>query len=189
MLTPIWVMSSPLRSMSTRVDRTLDGAGKKRVSMTPKRAHSSHTISRPSGEMTLSRRSRVRADIFAAAGGAVDMVCTLMIRLQLLRLDLFRLLLFRLFLFCLFLGSRALHLLAQARPDMGDQLAIFRRLLQLHDIAGPRQRNRHEGLHLAGLRGHHHDAVAEKHRLVDRMGDENHGLLVLFPDAQQLLLQ
>src|SRR5215831_16822420 len=133
MLTPIWVMSSPLRSMSTRVDRTLDGAGKKRVSMTPKRAHSSHTISRPSGEMTLSRRSRVRADIFAAAGGAVDMVCTLMIRLQLLRLDLFRL-----FLFCLFLGSRALHLLAQARPDMGDQLAVFRRLLQLHDVAWAR---------------------------------------------------
>ena len=33
------------------------------------------------------------------------------------------------------------------------------------------------------LRGHHHGAVAEQQRLVDRMGDVDHGLAGLLPDA------
>src|SRR2546430_4234928 len=31
----------------------------------------------------------------------------------------------------------------------------------------------------------HQHAVGEKHRLVDLVGDEQHGLAALFPDAQQ----
>src|SRR5262245_38280738 len=82
-----------------------------------------------------------------------------------------------------------MHLLAQARPDVRNQLAILRHLLQLHDVARPRQRHWHEHLHLPRLRRHDHDAIAQKYRLVDRMGDEHHGLLVLLPDVEQLFLQ
>ena len=37
-------------------------------------------------------------------------------------------------------------------------------------------------------RGHHVDHVAEEHRLVDVVGDEQHGLVALLPDAEQHLL-
>jgi hypothetical protein len=74
----VWVTSSPLRSISTIVAITLEGAGKNRVSMKPKRAQSSHRISSASGEITFSSRSRVRADIFPADRGLVEIVCTLM---------------------------------------------------------------------------------------------------------------
>src|SRR6266571_721041 len=57
------------------------------------------------------------------------------------------------------------------------------------DGARPRERHWLERLHLPRLRRHDHDAIAQKYRLVDRMGDEHHGLLVLLPDVQQLLLQ
>ena len=64
MLTAVWVTSSPVRSISTIVETTLDGAGKNRVSMKPKRAQNSHSARSASGEITLNNRSRVRADIF-----------------------------------------------------------------------------------------------------------------------------
>jgi hypothetical protein len=47
--------------------------------MKPKRAQSSHKTRRASGDMMFNSRSRVRADIFAAACDPVDIVCTLMI--------------------------------------------------------------------------------------------------------------
>ena len=42
-----------------------------------------------------------------------------------------------------------------------------------------------------GPRRHHRDAVAEQDRLVDRMGDEHHGLALVGPlhQRQQFLLQ
>ena len=42
-----------------------------------------------------------------------------------------------------------------------------------------------------GRARHHGDAVAEQDRLVDRMGDEHHGLALVGPlhELQQLLLQ
>ncbi len=40
-----------------------------------------------------------------------------------------------------------------------------------------------------GLRRHHHGAVAQEQRLVDRMGDVDHRLAGLLPDAHQLGLQ
>ena len=42
-----------------------------------------------------------------------------------------------------------------------------------------------------GRARHHRDAVAEHDRLVDRMGDEHHGLALVGPlhELQQLLLQ
>ena len=79
MLTAVWVTSSPVRSISIIVDTTLEGAGKNLVSMKPKRAHSSHRTRRASGETMFNSRSRVRADIFAAACDPVEIVCTLMI--------------------------------------------------------------------------------------------------------------
>src|SRR3981081_4784552 len=35
----------------------------------------------------------------------------------------------------------------------------------------------------------HQDAVGQQQRLVDRMGDEQHGRALLFPDLQKLVLQ
>ena len=78
MLIAVWVTSSPVPSISTRVEITLEGAGKNRVSMKPKRAQSSQTSSKPSGEITFRRRSRVRADMRPALRGPVKIVCTLM---------------------------------------------------------------------------------------------------------------
>ena len=44
------------------------------------------------------------------------------------------------------------------------------------------------GLHLAGMRRHHQDAVADQQRLLDRVGDEDHGEADLVPQRDQLLL-
>ena len=52
-----------------------------------------------------------------------------------------------------------------------------------------RERHVDDLLDAAGLRGHHHAAVAEQQRLLDRMGDVDHGLAGLLPDAHQLGLQ
>src|SRR5262250_2745550 len=46
----------------------------------------------------------------------------------------------------------------------------------------------HDLLDGAGMGGHDHDAVREEDRLRDAVGDEDHCLLVLFPDAEQFLL-
>jgi len=67
-----------VRNMSIKVASTLEGAGKNRVSMKPKRAQSSHTINSAKGEITLNNRSRVRADMRPELRGAVEIVCTLM---------------------------------------------------------------------------------------------------------------
>ena len=56
-------------------------------------------------------------------------------------------------------------------------------------VARMRERNVDDLLDPAGLRGHHHGAVAEQQRLLDRVGDVDHGLAGLLPDAHQFGLQ
>ena len=60
---------------------------------------------------------------------------------------------------------------------------------QRHQVARVRERHVDDLLDAAGLRGHHHGAVAEHQRLLDRVGDVDHGLAGLLPDAHQLGLQ
>ena len=54
--------------------------------------------------------------------------------------------------------------------------------------ARPRQVDRNHFLDAAGPRGHHHHLVAEQDRLLDRVGDEQHGLMCLVENLQQFLL-
>ena len=58
-------------------------------------------------------------------------------------------------------------------------------------VARPAERHVEHLLDAAGARAHHRDAVAEQDRLVDRMGDEHHGLALIRPlhELQQLFLQ
>ncbi len=44
------------------------------------------------------------------------------------------------------------------------------------------------GLHAAGMRREHQDAVADQQRLLDRVGDEDHREADVFPQRHQLLL-
>ena len=70
----------------------------------------------------------------------------------------------------------ALHLVLEHAPDVELELAEFGRHRQLHQIARMRERHVDDLLDAAGLRGHHHGAVAEQQRFVDRMGDVDDGL-------------
>src|ERR1700730_1561239 len=78
--------------------------------------------------------------------------------------------------FCDFFADDAFDLAFQS--DEGGARAVARvRHGDVHDL-----------LDGAGTRGHDHDAIGEKDGLRDAVGDENHGLLVLLPDPEQLLL-
>ena len=54
-------------------------------------------------------------------------------------------------------------------------------------VPRPRQCDLEYFADLAGPRAHHHDAVGERDRFGDAVGDEEHGLLRFTPDAQQLI--
>ena len=56
-------------------------------------------------------------------------------------------------------------------------------------VARARQRDAHLGLDAARPRRHHHHAVGQENRLLDRMRDEQHGQLRALPQVQQLVLQ
>src|SRR6266702_3529761 len=60
--------------------------------------------------------------------------------------------------------------------------------LRARALARMREGHVHDLLYGAGLCGHDHDAVGEEDGLRDAVGDEDHGLLVLLPDPQELLL-
>lgn len=49
--------------------------------------------------------------------------------------------------------------------------------------------DRYDGMDAARPRLHHHDAVAEKYRLIDIVSHHDDGYPLLLPDAQQFLLQ
>ncbi len=87
-----------------------------------------------------------------------------------------------------FLLARALHFIPQVRPDAMHQFAELGRFLEFYDVAGTGQGHRNKAFHPAGLGSHDHDTVAEIDRLVDAVGDEYDGFLLLVPDAQKLFL-
>src|ERR1700722_944586 len=87
------------------------------------------------------------------------------------------------------LKTRPLDLILEVAPDAVHDLAVARIVAQLQHVARPLQRYIDDGLGAARARGHHHDLVGERHRLVDAVGDEHQRLLVDLPDAQELLLQ
>src|SRR6185312_10035814 len=86
-------------------------------------------------------------------------------------------------------GAGALDLVLEVLPDPIDDLAIARVLTQLEDAPRSLERHVDDGFGAAGARRHHHDLVAQGHGLVDAVRDEDDGLLVRLPNAQQLLLQ
>src|SRR6185437_202467 len=83
----------------------------------------------------------------------------------------------------------AVHFFLEHTPDLELELAKERRHRQLHQIARMRKRHVDDLLDAAGMRRHHRDAVTKEQRLVDRMGDIDHGLPCRLPDAYQLFLQ
>src|SRR6266446_3325109 len=60
--------------------------------------------------------------------------------------------------------------------------------LRARALARMREGHVHDLLDGTGLRGHDHDAIGEEDGLGDAVGDEDHGLLVLLPDPEELLL-
>ena len=57
------------------------------------------------------------------------------------------------------------------------------------EVAAARQVDRHDLAHAAGIGRQHQHLLAEEHRLVDRVGDEQDRGAGLLPDAAQLLVQ
>ena len=78
-----------------------------------------------------------------------------------------------------------------ARPRLRAHLAEARIGAQRIAVARMAERHVEHLLDAAGPRAHHRDAVAEQDRLVDRVGDEHHGLALFraLHELQQFLLQ
>src|ERR1700750_2097768 len=89
----------------------------------------------------------------------------------------------------LLVAARARDFILQDLPDVELEAAEFRRCRQRHQVARARERHVDDLFDPAGMGGHHHGAVAEQQCLLDRMGDVDHGLAGLLPDAHQLGLQ
>src|SRR5229473_7352473 len=85
---------------------------------------------------------------------------------------------------------RSASLYALLRDALGEQHVVDARL-QRHEADAADQLvsvGVELGLDLAGMRRQHEDAVADDDRLLDRMGDEEHGEADILPKLQQLLL-
>src|SRR5918993_1831930 len=78
------------------------------------------------------------------------------------------------------------HLPFQKRADFARQLDMARAAEGLRSDARPRDLDRELAHDAARPRRHHHDAVTEEDRLVDRVRDQNDGLAARHPDALQL---
>src|SRR5260370_39717410 len=76
-------------------------------------------------------------------------------------------------------------------PNMGAQLGEARIGAHRLDIARPAERKLEHLLDAAGTGAHHGDAIAEQDSLIDRMGDEHHGLALVGPlhELEQFALQ
>ena len=81
------------------------------------------------------------------------------------------------------------HFLLEHAPDVELEPAELGRGRQRHQIARMRKRHVDDLLDAARMRRHDHRPVAQEQRLLDRMGDVDHGLAGLLPDAHQLRLQ
>ncbi len=79
----------------------------------------------------------------------------------------------------------------QLMPDVQAKLGEARIGAHRVGVARPSERHVEHLLDAAGTRAHHRDPIAEQDRLVDRMGDEHHGLALVGPfhERKQLLLQ
>src|SRR5262249_51996686 len=85
----------------------------------------------------------------------------------------------------LFVAARARNFILQDLPDVELEAAEFRRCRQSHQVARARERHVDDLFDPAGMGGHHHGAVAEQQRFLDRMGDVDHGLARLLRDWYQ----
>src|SRR5216683_3395183 len=80
-------------------------------------------------------------------------------------------------------------LLAQIGPDPLVELDEFRHQADLGDIARARQGHLVVALDpRRGAGGDHHHAVGERDRLLEIVGDEEHGLPALLPEVEKLVL-
>src|SRR5688572_9517166 len=78
------------------------------------------------------------------------------------------------------------HLSFQKRADFARQLDVARAAKGLRSDAWPRDVDFELPHDAARPRRHHDDAVAEEDRLVNRVGDQHHGLAARHPNALQL---
>ena len=74
-------------------------------------------------------------------------------------------------------------------PDVNHKVAEDGILPQLEHVARSRQRHIDNRLGPPRICGHDHDAIAERHRLFDAVGDEYHRFLGGLPYPQQLLVK
>src|ERR1700726_1525777 len=81
------------------------------------------------------------------------------------------------------------HLVPKLLPDVNDEVAEHRILPQFEHVARSRQRHIDNGLCPPRSCGHDHDAVAERHRFFDAMGDEHYRFLGGLPYSQQFLVK
>ncbi|MCG8404272.1 MAG: hypothetical protein MI923_03645 [Phycisphaerales bacterium] len=82
-----------------------------------------------------------------------------------------------------------LHVIAQRRPDLVDDVEIFG---AAPDIVGPRApeaRGTDDFRHAAGARQQDGDLVGDIDRLFDRVRDEDEGLALIAHQGQQILLE
>src|SRR5215468_9411098 len=90
------------------------------------------------------------------------------------------------------LARRSSGAITPAVPLGGEELAepfdAGHELAAVQDVARPRvrDRDRDDLLDRAGAGAHHHDAVGQERRLLQVVGDEEHGLRRGFPDAHEL---
>src|SRR5262249_60067663 len=90
---------------------------------------------------------------------------------------------------CLALRPGPHHLVFQNTPYGKLECAELGGCRQLHDVPRMPERDIDDLLDAARLGRHHHGAVAEEQRLVDRMCYVNYRLAGLLPDAHQFGLQ
>src|SRR5262249_16311085 len=80
------------------------------------------------------------------------------------------------------------HLLAHVEPDTISQVRELRGRHDVLPMAGPVEVDVDDALDPPWPRGHHHDLLGQEDGFLDRMGDEQHGRLLLAPDRQELVL-
>src|SRR5436309_16064348 len=69
--------------------------------------------------------------------------------------------------------------------NLDDVLLVARIEQQFRTSAGPRQVDFDDLLDAPGRPRHHHDPVIQKHRLIDRMGNEQHRFPIALPNVEQ----
>src|SRR6202000_379759 len=74
---------------------------------------------------------------------------------------------------------------AKRVPDVLEQFGVLRRLPHLHRVARPRKVHLEHVLDLAWPRREQDDAVSERERFAEIVGDEQDGLLLALPDPEQ----